>query len=144
MTKRPQRSFWERIATRGPLAPLVRYAMHDVWHVDVSQAGFLHARWTRLVRVVLITGQGFRNDRCLEKAAALTYMTIFSLPALLALAFSLAKGLGAYQRLYKGTVVPFLDRAHDFPHGTAVLARLIGLGDGFPGRGKIFKHGGFR
>lgn len=71
----------------------------------------LRAAFTRFLRVVMISVRGFRRDRCFQQAAALTYLTIFSLPAFLALIFSVAKGFDAFGRLKEGPINGFLDRA---------------------------------
>jgi len=114
VTPRP-RSFWERVGEKGVFARLNRFATRDIWHVDLATVGVVRGWLTRIVRVFFITIRGFHHDRCIERAAALTYTTIFALPAVLALAFSIAKGFGAYQRLKEGPINSFLDRA--FPQG---------------------------
>ncbi|GAB4246793.1 MULTISPECIES: YihY/virulence factor BrkB family protein [Deferrisoma] len=56
-------------------------------------------RFASVVRTVLITGWKFRADRGFLRASALTYSTLLSLVPLLALAFSVLKGLGVQRRL---------------------------------------------
>jgi len=56
-------------------------------------------RWAGVARTVLITGWKFRADRGFLRASALTYSTLLSLVPLLALAFSVLKGLGVQKRL---------------------------------------------
>lgn len=67
-------------------------------------------RWTYgIARVVQLTLTNFVKDRCTWRAAALTYITVLSLVPMLAFAFSVAKGMGAYEQLERETIVPFLD-----------------------------------
>ena len=62
------------------------------------------------LRVVYLATQGFLEDACLFRAAALTYITVLSLVPLLAFTFAVTKGLGLYQSLVNDTLKPLLDR----------------------------------
>ncbi len=53
----------------------------------------------RVTRVVLVTGWKFAADRGFLRASALTYATLLSLVPLLAIMFSVLKGLGVQRRL---------------------------------------------
>jgi len=64
----------------------------------------------KVARVVFLAVRGLIEDRCMFRASALTYITVLSLVPLLAFAFSVAKGLGAYDTLVGETIRPFLDR----------------------------------
>ncbi len=111
--RRPPRSSWQRLAHKGPFGRVTRFASRDVWHLDVGTLPRFAAALIHVARVCLIAARGFVRDRCMQQAAALTYLTIFSLPALLALAFSVAKGFKAYEKLKEGPIDAFLD--HAFP-----------------------------
>jgi len=95
----------------GPFERVVRFIRHDIWYVNVADLGPVRAYLTRVLRVVVITARGFHRDKCLQQSAALTYLTIFALPAFLALAFAIAKGFNAFETLKKGPIDGFLDRA---------------------------------
>jgi membrane protein len=105
----------------------VRFATHDVWLLEVGDLGRLRATLTRISRVLLIAGRGFFRDRCMQQAAALTYLTIFTLPALLALVFSMAKGFNAFERLKAGPIDAFLSRAFpaDGGEGSTRIRELV-------------------
>jgi len=62
------------------------------------------------LRVVYLAARGFREDACLIRASALTYITVLSLVPMLAFSFAVAKGLGFYTDLLDGSIRPFLDR----------------------------------
>jgi len=62
-----------------------------------------------VTRVLQLTCVNFIKDRCTWRASALTYISVLSLVPLLALAFSVAKGMGAYETLLEQTIKPFLD-----------------------------------
>lgn len=118
--KKP-RSLIDRLAKRGFLARWLSFVTKDIWHVEVRKQSWLRGFFTRFARIVLISGRGFERDRCMQKAQALTYMTIFSLPAFLALVFSIAKGFKAYQRLKEGPIDSFLDSAFPPTEGEGAL-----------------------
>lgn len=59
----------------------------------------LTARLPRPLRLVALTGWRFYADQCLTRASALAYTSLLSLVPLLAVMFSVLKGLGAQQRL---------------------------------------------
>ncbi|TAJ19155.1 MAG: YihY/virulence factor BrkB family protein, partial [Planctomycetota bacterium] len=84
-----ERGIWSEAArsARGPRG----------WLFASLRAGYLAAR-------------GYLADRCGMRAAALTYITVLSLVPLLAFAFSVAKGLGAYDALERDVIDPFLTR----------------------------------
>jgi membrane protein len=91
----------------GLIARVRRFFAEDVWRVPVQSRlrGWLYA----VIRVLLLTIQGFRTHKCLAGAAALTYVTVLSLVPFLAFAFSIAKGFGAYDALRQRVIEPFLD-----------------------------------
>ena len=74
-----------------------------------------------VARVVHLTITNFIKERCPSRAAALTYITVLSLVPMLALGFSVAKGLGAYETLLTKTIVPFLDSTFGSADGDAVV-----------------------
>lgn len=51
------------------------------------------------VRAILLTLVLFKRERCLEKAAALTYSSLLALVPLLAIMFALLKGLGVHNTM---------------------------------------------
>ena len=64
----------------------------------------------RCARILYLTVRGFESDRCLMRASALTFITGLSIVPLLAFAFAVAKGLGAYDTLLNDVLRPFLDQ----------------------------------
>ncbi|MCK6448847.1 MAG: YihY family inner membrane protein [Planctomycetes bacterium] len=77
--------------------------------VSVAQRG---------ARIAFLAVRDFFRDRCMLQSSALTYVTVLSLVPLLAFAFALAKGLGAYEKLRNDTIEPFLVRTWG-PRGSA-------------------------
>lgn len=95
---------------QGPLARAWRFLSQDIWMIELGSLGGLRALATRVTRVIVLTVRGFVRDRCMQQAAALTYITIFSFVPLLAFLAALAKSVGAYAFLRQETIEPFLDR----------------------------------
>ena len=78
-----------------------RFLAQDVWSVDLEKLPRLQALAYKLLRVVYLTAHNFLEDKCLFRASALTYITALGLVPLLALVFSVAKGLGLYEKHLK-------------------------------------------
>ncbi|HUR29318.1 MAG TPA: YhjD/YihY/BrkB family envelope integrity protein [Planctomycetota bacterium] len=91
------------------LARVWTYFAKDVWQHDLSQVGFARALYYKTARVLYLATSGFLDDQCLFRASALTYITVLSLVPLLAFAFSMIKGLGAYEG-FMAKVRSWLDR----------------------------------
>ena len=86
------------------------FLSQDVWSKELGALPTLRALFYKSARIVYLTGRGFDQDRCLMRAAALTFITGLSIVPLLAFAFAVAKGLGAYDTLLGDVINPFLDR----------------------------------
>lgn len=99
-----------RLVERG-----VRFARRDLWVLETTTLPFLLGLLTRVARVLMITARGFFRDRCLQQSAALTYVTIFSLPSALAFVFAVGKGSNAYGDLRTRVILPFLDATFGAP-----------------------------
>lgn len=100
-----RRSWWQRKLERARA-----YLRRDLWSIDLGGQPTLRAFLYKSCRVLYLAGRGVIDDRCLFRAAGLAYITVLSIVPLLAFAFSVAKGLGAYEKLVTGTIEPFLER----------------------------------
>jgi membrane protein len=99
-----------RAHRKGLAGKVANFVARDLWMIEVGNLSRARAFLTRGLRVSLIATQGFLRDRCIQQSAALTYLTIFSLPALLAMVFAVAKGFKAYEYLKEKQIDAFLDR----------------------------------
>jgi membrane protein len=86
------------------------FLVERIWDVDLDAVSFLKRLAYRVARITYLATRGFRDHRCSTHASGLTYVTVLSIVPLLAMAFSAAKGLGAYERLRAEVVDPFLDQ----------------------------------
>jgi YihY family inner membrane protein len=90
-------------------ARIERFLTQDVWTEELSLLPRFRRWLYKVARVVYLTVRGVNKDRCTSRAAALTYVTVLSIVPLLALAFSVAKGLDAYKNLRETVITPFLE-----------------------------------
>lgn len=98
-----------RGALRRRAAGMHQFFTRELWSRELSTLPTFR-RWSYgVVRVVQLTCMNFVKDRCSWRASALTYITVLSLVPMLAFAFSVAKGMGAYEELQNKTIIPFLD-----------------------------------
>ncbi|WP_085813938.1 YihY/virulence factor BrkB family protein [Geoanaerobacter pelophilus] len=70
-----------------------------IWEYDPSAVGGFKGKLVRLLQFLSFTFSNFMANNSLLRATALSFTTVLSLVPLLALAFSVLKGLGAQNRL---------------------------------------------
>lgn len=80
------------------LRKLSDFLRNEVWH-DPKDAGRLYFFYYQTVRIILLTIHGLKNRMILLRASALSYTTLLAIVPLLAIAFSMLKGLGFQSRL---------------------------------------------
>lgn len=80
--------------TKGYIASILTFITKDIWSINIKKLSSRKSFFIRLVRVIILAVRGFNEDRCIEKASALTYYTLFSLVPIAAMAFGVAKGFG--------------------------------------------------
>lgn len=95
---------------RGAIGRIWRWLEHELWQLELASHSKLAWGFVRAARLGMIAARGFFEKRCAMQAMALTYITVFSLPPMLAFAFSAAKGFNAYTTLKERAIDPFLDR----------------------------------
>lgn len=80
-----------------------------IWEQRLDQLTPRRARWYRAARIFHGTLKSILFEDTLQvRAAALTYFTVLSLVPLLAFAFALLKGFGAYDLLVSQTIRPYV------------------------------------
>jgi len=70
-----------------------------IWEIDPAQLNLLQRLLLRIGQVGARVTRDFYADRCLLRASALTYTSLLSFIPLLALMFSVLKGLGVQNRI---------------------------------------------
>jgi membrane protein len=88
---------------------LVAFFGTEIWQQRIDELPRSKARRYQIARIAQRTFRGLvLDDELHVRAAALTYFTVLSLVPLLAFAFALLKGFGAYELLIHGTIRPYL------------------------------------
>lgn len=90
-------SLLQRVREKGN--SLRNFLQHDLWHLDVAHLSKLKTSAVSFLRIITISVRDFIQNNCYMQAGALTYLTLLSLVPILALMFSVSKGLGAQELL---------------------------------------------
>ena len=86
----------ERIGDR--LKRVAKFIRTDVWH-DPEPPGRVRLFCYQALRVIFLTISGLRDQLILLRASALSYSTLLAIVPLLAIAFSMLKGLGVHSQI---------------------------------------------
>ena len=87
-----------------------RFFDQGLWDIELAGLPTFRAIGVKATRILSLAWQGMVQNECTTRASALTYISVLSLVPLLALAFSVAKGFGAYEYLVAHTITPALDQ----------------------------------
>lgn len=78
------------------------FVSEKLWHIRLDkEVDKRRGLLLRQLRIFSLAVQGFNEDKCLTKATALTFYTLFSIVPILALVFAIAKGFGFEENLQK-------------------------------------------
>lgn len=95
---------------QGTFAKLLKFITKDIWSINIKKLSARKSFVIRLVRVIILAIRGFNEDRCNEKASALTYYTLLSLVPIAAMALGFAKGFGFDKYLTEYLTEQFHDK----------------------------------
>lgn len=73
----------------------------DLWRTKLKSLPRLKRSLYSFIRVWVIAIKEFNNDKCTEKASALTYFSMLSLVPVIAMLFAIAKGFGIKEKVEK-------------------------------------------
>jgi len=74
---------------------LNKFLKEDIWHVNKFSGISKWKIWLYIqVRVVIVAIKGITQDKCMQKASALTYYSLLSIVPIFAMLFGIAKGFG--------------------------------------------------
>jgi len=80
------------------LATVIKTFWHffteKIWHIRLDKVDKRQSFFLRQLRIFSLAIKGFNEDKCLTKATALTFYTLFSIVPVLALVFAISKGFG--------------------------------------------------
>jgi membrane protein len=89
---------------------VTHFLTHNLWRIRLDKLGKKQSFLVRQLRVFSLAINGFNEDKCLLKATALTYYTLFSIVPIIALAFAIAKGFGFEHSLQQDLLLKFQDQ----------------------------------
>jgi membrane protein len=95
-------------AAREIVGRVRRYFGAQIWRVTLDDLPRHRAIAYHASRVAYAAVRGFFENGLMTRAAALTYYSALSVVPLLAFAFAILKGFGAYRSFIDGTVRPYL------------------------------------
>ncbi len=75
------------------------YLKTDIWLTPVQELSRAKAFYVKPLKVILLAFRGFQEDRCSEKASALTFYSLLSVVPIVAMIFAIAKGFGFHKKL---------------------------------------------
>ncbi|MEJ2038989.1 MAG: YihY/virulence factor BrkB family protein [Desulfosarcinaceae bacterium] len=78
---------------------IVRFLQEEIWRLNQDELSTFRSLLLRVMRVLVLTLQGFVRDNCALRASALTFYTLLSVVPVVAMAFGIAKGFGFEQLL---------------------------------------------
>ncbi len=70
------------------------FISEKLWKVRINKVDRKQGLFIKNARIFSLAWKGFRDDKCLIAATALTFYTLFSIVPILALIFAIAKGFG--------------------------------------------------
>jgi membrane protein len=84
-------------ARRHPWNPIVRFLDRGIWVMDLATLGGLRRAGILALRVAVLAARGVAHHQLWLRAAALTYVTVFSLVPMLAVGFAMFKAFGGLE-----------------------------------------------
>ncbi len=75
------------------------FVTEKIWHIRLDKVDKRQGFFLKQLRIFSLAVRGFNEDKCLTKATALTFYTLFSIVPVLALGFAISKGFGLEQDL---------------------------------------------
>jgi len=106
----------------GLLGRIRRYLGRDIWKIPTADVR-RSRRWAfKLLKLTLLSVQGFRKDRAGLRASALTLYTLLAIVPVLAVLFGIAKGFGLEGRL-EAWILSVSPDQQDFLRRTVGFAR---------------------
>ncbi len=78
---------------------ITHFFNHKLWSLRLDKLDKKQGFFLKHLRIFSLAINGFNEDKCLVKATALTYYTLFSIVPIIALVFAIAKGFGFQESL---------------------------------------------
>ena len=93
------------------ISKITRFFEEGLWKIRLRELPPVKAYPVRYLRVSVLAFRRFVDDRCSQKASALTYYSLLSIVPVLAMVFGIAKGFGL-QKLIEKQVMEVAQKAN--------------------------------
>lgn len=78
---------------------LIDFFTNKLWRLRIDKLNTRQGFLLKQLRIIILSVQRFKEDKCVNNATALTYYTLFSIVPVIALAFAIAKGFDFQKKL---------------------------------------------
>lgn len=96
---------------KSRVAHINRFLKEDIWHVNQFSGIAKWKIWLYIqIRVVIVAIKGIAEDKCMQKASALTYYSLLSIVPIFAMLFGIARGFGFDKVLEEMLFEQFADK----------------------------------
>ena len=99
------------------------FLAHDLWAIDLTNAGFWRRWRVRQLRTLVLAYEGLNRDRLPLRAGALTYQTVFAIVPMVAVIFSIFRAFGGLQAV-SGPIQDWLLKNLATGSGEAVVGHM--------------------
>lgn len=106
----------ENVKTR--LDRTVQFVSGDIWRTRLADAPFWKRFYLRLLRILVLSVRGFKEDAGMLRASSLTFYTLLSIVPVAAMAFGIAKGFG-FQKVLETQLY------ENFPGQEEVIGQVV-------------------
>jgi membrane protein len=79
---------------RSALSKIINFITTDIWRINLNTLPRNKSIFVKILRMLSLAVQGFRNNKSMLRASALTFFTLLSIVPVVAMAFGIAKGFG--------------------------------------------------
>lgn len=78
---------------------ITNFIKDDIWSISEKKLSNVQLKGVNILKIILLSLQGFNRDLCQLRASALTLYTLLSIVPIIALLFGIAKGFGVEKML---------------------------------------------
>lgn len=109
---------------------VIHFLNYKLWRLRIDKLNKKQGFFLKRLRILSLAIKRFTEDKCMLKATALTYYTLFSIVPIIALAFAIAKGFGFQQTLEQDLLLKFQNQkdllTKSFVYADKMLANTQG------------------
>jgi membrane protein len=104
------------------ISRIIHFIRVDIWRIRLDDLPFKKSIFIKPLRVIILSIRGFDQDKCLLRASALTFYTLFAIIPVIAMFFGIAKGFGFEKRLENSLM-------ENFPGQQEIITKVIAFSE---------------